>query len=371
MAEADRTEAPTPRRRQQAREQGDVWQPRELGPAAALAVAALALPLAGVTLWQQLAGFLALALGVAGEAALAPPSLAALARAVPVAFPAALAVAVGVAAAALALATSRRVSLAALTPKLSRLDPVKGLQRIVSPSGALGAATALFKLGAVGALTAGVVAPLLPVLAAADTPAAVGAALVRLAGAAALLLAAIAVIDAGVTFVIRENRLKMTRDEIKRESRQNDGAPEIKAAIRRAQFAAASRRLRTGLKDAAVVVVNPLHFAVALRYRAGSDAAPVVVEKGRLDIAAAIVAVARELGVPVIRSPRLARALFFTARIGAPVREELFAAVATILAFVMRFDDAEHEAPPPVVVPPDFDFDAAGGRRKPGAALPL
>ena len=83
-------------------------------------------------------------------------------------------------------------------------------------------------------------------------------------------------------------------------------------------------------------------------------------------MAQAIIAVARELKVPVIRTPRLARALFFTARLGDPVREELFGAVATILAFVMSFDAPEAEAPPPVFVPPAFDFDAAGARRKPG-----
>jgi flagellar biosynthetic protein FlhB len=73
----------------------------------------------------------------------------------------------------------------------------------------------------------------------------------------------------------------------------------------------------------------------------------------------------------VVRTPRLARALFFTAKIGAPVREELFSAVATILAFVMSFDDPEREATPAVFVPADLDFDERGDRRKPGAPLPI
>ncbi len=369
MAEGDRTEAPTPRRRQQAREQGDIWQPRELGPAVALAVAAAALALAGPWLWRDLAGFLALGLALAGEGDAA--SLVALARRVPLAVPVALALAVALLGTALALATARRVSLAALAPKLSRLDPLKGLAKLFSPSAAVGAVTAILKLAAVAALAQFVALPLLPGLVEAGEGAGglagVGGAVARLAMAGALLLAAIAAIDAGASFLIRENRLKMTRDEVRRESRQNDGAPEIKAAIRRAQFAAASRRMQGALKDAAVVVVNPLHFAVAMRYDAGSDAAPVVVEKGRLEIAAAIVTAARALDIPVIRSPRLARALFFTARRGEPVREELFAAVATILAFVMSFDAPETEAPPPVSVPPDFDFDETGARRRPGA----
>ncbi len=369
MAEGgERTEAPTPRRRQQAIDDGDVWQPREIGPAVALVVAAAALMLAGPWLWHDLAGFLALVLASAGDHGL---SFAAVAAAVPLAVPVAIAAAIALASTALALATTRRASLSALVPKVSRLDPAKGIGRLFSASGATGGVTALLKLAAVAALAQFVVVPMLPALVEAGSVAAIGGAIVRVAATGALLLVAIAAVDAGASFVIRENRLKMSRDEIRRESRQNDGAPEIKAAIRRAQFAAASRRLAGSLKDAAVVVVNPLHFAVAMRYDAGSDAAPVVIEKGRLEIAAAIVAAARDLGVPVIRSPRLARALFFTARRGEPVREELFAAVATILAFVMSFDAPESEAAPPVPVPPDFDFDETGARRRPGSGLAL
>ena len=119
------------------------------------------------------------------------------------------------------------------------------------------------------------------------------------------------------------------------------------------------------------MVVNPTHFAVALRYRAGEDEAPVVVEKGRLDMAHALIAAARELKLPIIRTPRLARALFWSAKKGQMVRPELFQAVATILAFVMRFDDPEGEAAPDVFVPPALDFDENGRPRKPGAPLPL
>jgi flagellar biosynthetic protein FlhB len=114
-----------------------------------------------------------------------------------------------------------------------------------------------------------------------------------------------------------------------------------------------------------------VHFAVALRYRPGEDAAPIVVEKGRLDMAQALIAAARERKLPIIRTPRLARALFWSAKKGQMVRAELFPAVATILAFIMRFDDPEAEAVPDVFVPPALDFDEHGQPRKPGAPLPL
>ena len=298
-----------------------------------------------------------------------------LAMQLPIAVPLALAGAIALVVTLLAIATSRHVTLGSLAPKWSRISPVSGLQRLFSASGAAGALTALLKLAAIAALALAIVPPLLPRLANIGDDggalAVIGAAIVRLFGAAALLLTAIAAVDGAISFVLREKKLMMTRDEVRRESRQNDGAPEVKAALRRAQMAAATRRMKTSLADAAVVVVNPVHFAVALRYRPGEDMAPLVLEKGRLEMAQAIIAAAQELKLPVIRTPRLARALFFTARRGDPVREELFTAVATILAFVMRFDDPASEAAPPVFVPPDFDFDEKGGRRKPGAPLPL
>jgi flagellar biosynthesis protein FlhB len=377
MAETDaeKTQAPTPRRRQQAVEQGNLWQPRELAPAAAVATAALAATMAGPALWHALAGYLADSLARA-----TPPgddgfNVAALAVRLPFALPAALAAAVAVVTIGLSLATTRHVSLALLAPKLARISPVSGLQRIFSLTGLGGAATAVLKLLAVAGVALAVIAPLLPALAhIADDGGGlviIGAAVLRLLGAAALAMLGIAIVDGGISFVLRERKLRMTLEEVKRESRENEGAPEVKAAIKRAQFAAATRRMRSSLADASVVVVNPTHFAVAMRYRPESDAAPVVVEKGRLEMAVAVISVARELGVPVVRTPRLARALFFTAKLGSPVREELFSAVATILAFVMSFDDPEREATPAVFVPPEFDFDEAGERRKPGAPGPL
>lgn len=373
MAESDaeKTQQATPRRREEARKQGNVWQPRELAPAAAMLVAALMAVLAGPLLWQGLAGFLALALEEATPLTDDSLPVGELAGALPWEVPAGLAVAVALVTAGLAMATSRNVSLNGLAPKFSRISPLAGLQRIFSLTGLAGAATAILKLAAVGGVALAVLVPLLPRLAnigeGAGALALLGEALVRLLAAAALVLGIVALIDAGISWFLREKKLMMTLDEVKRESRQNDGAPEVKAALRRAQQAAATRRMQSTMKDASVVVVNPTHFAVALRYQPRSDAAPVVVEMGRLDTAAAIVVVAKELGIPVIRTPRLARALFFTAKRGLPVREELFSAVATILAFVMSFDAPDPEAAPAVHVPPAFDFDETGARRRPGA----
>ena len=285
MAEGgDKTEAPTARRREDARKEGNVWQPRELAPAMVIAMAALIVPVVGPSLWQALAGFLSAALQVdalpfdnEGD------PVAVLARRVPIGVPLVLAAAIALAVIVAASVTSRHVTLDSLAPKWSRVSPVSGLQRLFSASGAAGAVTALLKIAAIGVLALVIVPPLLPRLANIGDDggalAIIGAAIVRLFGAAALLLVTVAVIDGAISFILRERKLMMSLDEVRRESRQNDGAPEVKAALRRAQMAAATRRMKTSLADAAVVVVNPVHFAVALRYRAGEDMAPLVVEK--------------------------------------------------------------------------------------------
>lgn len=367
MAEGEKTQPPSAKRRREAAAEGNVWQPRELAPAAAVLTAALAGAVGGPVLWRAMAAYLADALAGGAEG----PSLAL----VPWRLPAALAVLVLVVTAGLSIAASRHVALSALAPKFSRINPANGLGRLFSLAGLAGAGTALLKVAAVAGVALVVVRPLLPALAyIGDDGGAlllVGDAVLRLVAASALLLAVIAIVDGGISFVLRERKLMMTLDEVRREQRQDNGAPEVKAALKRAQYAAATRRLRSGMAEAAVVVVNPVHFAVALRYRPGVDQVPVVLEKGRLEMAQAVIAVARELGIPVIRTPRLARALFFTAARGEAVREELFSAVATILAFVMSFDAPQETPAPAVFVPPDFDFDESGGRRKPGAPLPL
>ncbi|GGE20842.1 flagellar biosynthesis protein FlhB [Polymorphobacter glacialis] len=365
MSDAEKTLPATPRRREEARKQGNVWQPRELGPAVAVGVAALAAMMMGPGLWGALGGYLSAALAVPMEGL----PVTEMAGMVPARWPLGLAAAVMLASGGLSVAAVRHVTMDSLAPKWSRVSPVKGLQRIFSMSGLMGGGTALMKLAAVAGVAMVVVVPMVRELAHVEDVGGIGGAVVRVLAASALMLLLVAVVDGAISWMLREKKLMMSLDEVKRESRQNDGAPEVKAAIRRAQFAASKRRLQTSLAEASVVVVNPVHFAVALRYRPGIDAAPVVIEKGRLETALAIIAVAGEMAIPVVRTPRLARALFFTAKIGQPVREELFNAVATILAFVMRVDaETVARAAPGVFVPPAFDFDEHGERRKAGAA---
>ena len=132
-----------------------------------------------------------------------------------------------------------------------------------------------------------------------------------------------------------EKSLKMSKDEVKQESRQSDLAPEVRGAIRRRQFAQARKRMIADVATADVVVTNPTHFAVALRYD-GTKPAPDVIAKGADLVAKAIRDAAEAASVPVLTNPPLARALHREVEIGQHVPEEFFQAVAEVLAFVYR-----------------------------------
>ncbi|MBC7522746.1 MAG: EscU/YscU/HrcU family type III secretion system export apparatus switch protein, partial [Sandarakinorhabdus sp.] len=165
MSEGEKTQVPTARRREQAREQGNIWQPRELGAAAAVATAALAITAGGPLLWQALAVFLSQSLAAAGPMPDDSLPIGEFAGRLPIKLPALLALAVAGVVSGLSIAASRHVTLDSLAPKFSRLNPVSGLQRIFSMTGLAGAFTAILKLSAVAGVAWVVVVPLLPRLA--------------------------------------------------------------------------------------------------------------------------------------------------------------------------------------------------------------
>jgi flagellar biosynthetic protein FlhB len=177
-------------------------------------------------------------------------------------------------------------------------------------------------------------------------------------------LAFIALIDVPVQKLQRTRKLKMTKQEVKDEHKQSEGSPEVKGHIRMKQREIARAGVRKAMGEATMVLTNPTHFAVALRYDQSKDAAPVVLARGRDATAEAIRELARELDVPMLSYPELTRALYYTTRAGQFVREDLYLAVATVLAFVFNLDAARAagHAPPPVEVPPQARFDTEGRR---------
>jgi len=172
----------------------------------------------------------------------------------------------------------------------------------------------------------------------------------------------IAAIDVPAQMLQRGKRLAMSKQDLKDEHKESEGSPEQKGHIRRKQYEVMSGSARKAVAEATVVLMNPTHFAVALRYRPGQDAAPVVVARGCDAIAYAIRDLAETKGVPVLRYPELARAIYFTSRVGHIVDEGLYMAVATILAFLFRVENrlSREGDQPHIDVPDHMRFDADG-----------
>ena len=162
-------------------------------------------------------------------------------------------------------------------------------------------------------------------------------------------------------------QLRMSRQDVKDEHKQTEGSPEVKAKIRRMQMATAANaaQQRQALEDvpsATAVITNPTHFAVALKYEVGARGAPTILAMGRGKMAADIIEIAQNEAVPIFQSPLLARALFFTGEIGAEIHEELFSAVAAVLAFIFRAANGEKLDTPDIEVPEDLQFSETGVR---------
>ena len=186
-----------------------------------------------------------------------------------------------------------------------------------------------------------------------------------LIGALLVVLAIIAAIDYFWQRHTHIKQLRMSRQDLKDEYKQTEGSPEVKAKIRRMQAETASRgaQQREALDDVAnatAVITNPTHFAVALKYEVGDQAAPVILAMGRGIIAQQIIERAETAQVSVFRSPILARALYFTGDIGAEISQSLYNAVAVVLAYLYRLEKGEALQLPDVDVPQDMQFNEFG-----------
>ncbi len=227
-----------------------------------------------------------------------------------------------------------------LAPDFSRINPLKGLARLFSPTGLFELAKAALKalvIGYVGYSDLRANQTTLLSLAALDLHAgastlaglALGLAL-KMAGAAFVL----AVVDYGIQRYRHERSLRMSQQEVKEELKQTEGNPQLKSYLRQLRRKLAQKRMMQAVPKADVVVTNPTHIAVALRYDAATMRSPQVVALGADYIAERIKAIAREHHIPLVENKPLARALYQTAEIGMEIPFELYQAVAEILAFV-------------------------------------
>ena len=186
-----------------------------------------------------------------------------------------------------------------------------------------------------------------------------------LVGALLLGLLVIAVLDYFYQRYEHITSLRMTKQEVKDEYKQTEGSPEVRAKIRRLQMESATKAAKQqealdNMDEATAIITNPTHFAVALKYEVGQVGAPKIIAMGKGLIAKRIIELGSEKNITSFRSPLLARALFFTGEIGEEISEKLYNAVAIALAYVYRLDRGEDAAEPDITVPEDLQFNENG-----------
>jgi len=374
LAEGDsgeKTEAPSQKRLRDSAEKGDVLQSKELGSAMVMIVGAGWLALGGPLLVEALAELLrnSLRFGRGAVEDFEPAQsilsqMGHLALPIGLLFLATIAAAIG----APAMLGSFGFRWGAISFRPDRINPLSGLGRIFGMQGLVELMKALAKIAVMGAIGWWLLKSRLPMITTmgrndiVSNMADIGHTFVFAVIVMAMGLVLIAGVDVPVQIIRRTARLRMTKQEVKEEHKQTEGSPELKGAVRRRQMETARRSARAQVAEASVVLTNPTHFAVALRYRPGQDPAPIVVARGRGATADAIRALAEEFDVPMLRYPQLARAIYFTTRAGQLIREDLYVAVATVLAFVFNIDRAvaEGRTQPDIDVPGDARFDENG-----------
>lgn len=255
--------------------------------------------------------------------------------------------------------------------KSNKINPVSGLKRIFSLKGLVELGKAVLKVVLLFSIGALVILKLVPKItylslsSLGQSLGRVGELVPYLVGALLIALMIIAVIDYAWQRHSHKKSLMMTLKEVKDESKQTHGSPEVRAKIRRMQMQKSQEyaRQRDALDNvslATAVITNPTHFAVALKYTAGQVGAPEVVAMGSGPLAQQIIERAKEARVTTLRIPMLARALYFTSEIGGEIAEGLYNAVAVILAYVFRIDSGESMDMPELTLPPELRFDENG-----------
>ncbi len=344
--DSERTESASPRRLEQAREEGQIARSTELTTFAMMMAGAGGLWWLGAQLFDRMRTLLRHGLQLDAAAAadtaqmttrLHDSALAGLLAMAPF-----LAVLLVVAIAAPQLLSGWNFSIGALRFDLQRLDPVSGFGRLLSWRGGAELIKALVKSALITVVAAAVMwhyrEPLqqlvmLPLAAAiAQTAHVAGMSFLIIAGTLAL----VAAVDVPFQLWKHGDDLKMSREELRQEHKESEGNPQIKAAIRQQQREMARRRMMTEVPKASVIVTNPTHYAVALSYEDRTMRAPRVVAKGADLIAAKIRELGAQHNVPVLESPALARAIYAHAEIGEEIPETLYTAVAEILAYVFQ-----------------------------------
>ena len=241
------------------------------------------------------------------------------------------------------LAQSRMFDFSQLAPKWSRLNPLNGIKQILpNKQSFIEISKQVVKLFAVGYIGFRVIADALPLFSTLSSapPLAAAVTVVHTTGTlitrVCIAFALVAVVDYYFAHRKFEDEAKMSKQEVRDEHKEQEGRPEIKGRMRRKMQDMTKQRATADVSKATVLVTNPTHYAVALRYEPEQDAAPIVLAKGLDELALQMRSIARKAGVPVIEQRPLARALYADAKVGRQVPIELYRAVAEVIAYVMQ-----------------------------------
>ncbi|HTP77825.1 MAG TPA: flagellar biosynthesis protein FlhB [Rhizomicrobium sp.] len=343
---SQQTEEPTQKRLQDAREHGDVVKSAELNAFVLLLGGAVAIAMFGGPAMKGVASAMRIFLEQPDRMSLDPGDIMTLARHVMTTLGSILAPVFAVmVAAALGghLIQSRPVfSFDKIRPDLSKISLIGGFRRLFGMDGLANLGKGLAKMLVVGFAVWTQIWPERNMLASVldQTPLGVVAdmdhLLFKVLTAALAALAAIAALDYFLQRYRFLQRNRMSKQEVKEEYRQNEGDPQIKAKIRQIRLERAKKRMMAAVPEATVIITNPTHYAVALKYEAGQMAAPVCVAKGVDALALRIREVAQEHDVPIVENPPLARALHATVEVDEMIPQEHFKAVAQVIGYVMR-----------------------------------
>ena len=367
-SDLEKTEQASPQRLEKAREDGDVPRSRELATFTGLLAAGMGLWMTGGSLVRELEATLITGMSFSRAQAfdfnLIFTQLGANLVKLLLAFAPLAGVLMLVALLSPALIGGWLFSNKALAPNFSRMNPIKGLSNMVSSHALMELLKAVAKT-----LLVGVVAWMVmlhqkeAVMALGNESVQAGSehvghllwfGFISMTAALGLVVA----IDVPFQLWHYANKLKMTREEVRQEAKEADGDPQVKAKIRAQQREMARRRMMSEVPTADVVVTNPTHYAVALRYADGDARAPIVVAKGADEVAAKIREIAAANNIPTLEAPPLARALYQHTELGDEIPQALYTAVAEILAYVFQLRSYRERGGVAPTVPTEIEVPA-------------
>ncbi len=345
----EKTEKPTPRRRQEAREKGNVAKSTEINSVVVLFTGILSLKLTLAAFGSSFSDFLVMIYHESSSIELTPQALPLLITAVVkitvlIMLPVMISIMVAGFVSSF-VQVGPLFAKKALTPDFKKINPFSGIKRMFSPMALVELAKGIIKIGVVGFVAYLVISKYVDDVAqwayisVAQIFSIIVSILLELSLKVGLALLVMAAADLGFQKYQHEKKMKMSKEEIKEEAKQYEGNPIIKGAIKSKQKQMARMRMMKAVPEATVVVTNPTHIAIALKYEPTSKSdAPKVIAKGKLKVAERIKQIAREHGVPVIENKPLARGLYDACEIGMEIPAAFYQAVAEVLTQVYQMN---------------------------------